>query len=472
MVTSREAIKLLWQDGNLSWLLHTAQKDIYDNWHNDSEKIAVWNCSRRLGKSFLLCVIAIECCLKKKNSLVKYTCSKQTDARGIIRPLIREIIETCPKELKPDFRTQERAYIFPNGSRLEISGLDNNRAEGLRGGSVHLGIVDEAGLVSDLHYIVTSILLPTTLTTKGKIILASTPPRSSAHSFVDYVSKARINGNLITKTIYDNPLIDQLELQKIVEDNGGISSVTFRREFLCEIILDQDFAIVPEFDAETKSAIVREWPRASFYDGYVSMDLGLKDLTVALFAWYDFRASKLIIEDELVMNGTQFNTHKLAQAIKQKEEEVYGNTITSELKEPYLRVSDNNLIVINDLWHLHGLRFFPTKKDDSMAALNEMKIAIQNQDIIINPKCKTLILHLESGVWNKSKKSYDRSPDKGHYDAIDALKYLVRNIQASRNPYPADFSGGSFHYADTPSLRNNNGNDTWKKIFNLTKINK
>lgn len=431
-----EAAVILWNNGILHWVLHSGQKDLYDSYINCQDKTVVWNCSRRFGKSFTLCVIAIEACLRTPNSLVKYCCSKQVDARGIIRPLIREIITSCPQELRPIFKVQERAWVFPNGSRIELTGLDGGRAESIRGGSCNLAIIDEAGLVNDLKYIVTSILLPTTLTTKGKIILASTPPKTSAHPFIDYVNVARIQNNLVTKTIYDNPQIDKDELQKIIDENGGASSITFRREFMCHVILDQDSAVVPEFTPELKERIVVEWERAPFYDAYVSMDLGMRDLTVVLFAWWDFKASKLIIEDEFTINGQRLTTQSLAAGIKEKEAKHFTDKLTGEERVPYLRVSDNNLQVINDLWQLHGLRFIATRKDDADAALNNMRIMIQNEKIIINPRCRTLITHLEAAVWNKSKSSFERSADMGHFDAIDSLKYMVRNVQQGKNPYP------------------------------------
>lgn len=439
-VTPEQARALLWHQGIVHWLLKPVQKDLYDSYLNCKEKIVVWNCARRLGKSYALCVIAIEVCLKNSNSLVKYCCAKQKDAKGIIRPLIREIIESCPPELKPEFKTQEGAWVFPNGSRIELVGLDGGRAESVRGGSAHLGIIDEAGLVSDLPYIITSIILPTTATTKGKIILASTPPKSPNHPFITrYLNKARIEGNLITKTIYDNPNIDEDEFNICVRESGGIDSVDFRREYQCEIIKDENYAIVPEFNAELKIKLVKEWPRAIFYDSYVGMDIGMKDLTVVLFGWYDFIKAKLIIEDEYVVNGQKFNTSILAEGIKKKEAENFTDKVTGEQRIPYLRVSDNNLIVIKDLWDLHGLRFIPTRKDDAEAALNKVRIMLQNEDIIIHPRCITLITHLESGIYNKSKTSFERSADNGHFDAIDSLKYLVRNIQVNRNPYPKGY---------------------------------
>jgi len=233
-ISPESARAMLWNQGILHWQLKPVQKELYNSYIDCKEKIVVWNCARRLGKSYTLCIIALETCLKKSNSLVKYCCAKQKDARNIIRPLIREIIETCPIELKPEYKTQEGAWVFPNGSRIELIGLDGGRAESNRGGSSNLAIIDEAGLVGDLPYIVTSIILPTTATTKGKIILASTPPKSPIHPFITkYLNKARIEGNLVTKTIYDNPNIDKEEFDKLVEESGGLDSVDFRREYLC-----------------------------------------------------------------------------------------------------------------------------------------------------------------------------------------------------------------------------------------------
>ena len=55
-----------------------------------------------------------------------------------------------------------------------------------------------------------------------------------------------------------------------------------------------------QLEQELKEEIIRDWPKPPFFDGYVSMDLGAVDLTGILFAYYDFRANKIIIEDELI----------------------------------------------------------------------------------------------------------------------------------------------------------------------------
>jgi hypothetical protein len=466
-ISVEAARSMLWEQGNLTWKLRSHQVKLHQSYLDCNEKVVVWNCSRRLGKSNTLCIIAIETCLKTPYSIVKYCCAKQKDARNIIREVIRPLIEDCPAHLKPEYKTQEGMWVFPNGSIIQITGLDGGRAESVRGGSSHLAIIDEAGLVKDLPYIMTSIILPTTATTKGKIILASTPPRSPSHPYITrYLNKARIQGNLVTMTIYDNPYIDPDELKLIIDESGGVDSTDFQREYLCNIIKDENYAIVPEFNPATKVAIVKEWERKPFYDAYVAMDIGVKDLTVVLFAWVDFVANKIIVEDEFVLNGQKFNTNSLAQGIKDKEALNFTDKITGESRTPTLRVSDTTLTVINDLWTSHGIRFLPTRKDDADAALNKVRLMIQNEQIIINPRCKTLIMHLENGIWNKNKTSFERSVE-GHFDAIDALKYLIRNADINRNPFPKGYldryNSNKFEWNDNKPK----DGGQWGKVFNI-----
>jgi hypothetical protein len=441
----KEARKQLWYKGILTFKLDENQKFLYEMYKKTPEKIIVWNCSRGLGKSTMLCVIAIEECLRNPKALVKYACPKQKDATQIIAPIFRDILEDCPEEIKPKFIKGEGAWRFPNGAQIQLAGLDNNRAESLRGGSAVLAIVDEAGArtLKDLEYIVKSILYPAVTRKKdvnGKIILASTPPISPSHPFVHFLRRAEKRNCAVTRDIYTIPKtrFTKEMLADLIEEYG-IDSNHFKREYLCHIIPDTNYVVVPEFTEELQKKIIQVWPKPAYFDAYVGMDLGVKDLTVALFAYYDFKAAKLIIEDEFVTNGQKFNTKFLADGIKEKEAVHFVRPNTGEKVKPLKRVCDNNLIVINDLHQLHQLEFQATKKDDADAALNNMKITLSAEKIVINPRCVTLITHLRDATWNKSKSSYERDPEDGHYDAVDSLKYLIRNVNFNKNPYPKWF---------------------------------
>jgi hypothetical protein len=73
--------------------------------------------------------------------------------------------------------------VFHNGSEIHIAGCDNGNAENLRGHESDLNLIDEAGFIDDLEYVLKDILMPQTLTTGGRTIISSTPPRTPAHYF-------------------------------------------------------------------------------------------------------------------------------------------------------------------------------------------------------------------------------------------------------------------------------------------------
>lgn len=444
----KEARARLWAMGILEWKLDITQKKIYDFYNQNPNKTITVNASRRLGKSYLLTIMAIEQCLRHPKSIVKFLQPEVKMIRTNIRPVMAEILDDCPKELRPEFKTQDNMYVFPNGSEIHLAGTDNGNHEKLRGGNSHLAIIDEAGFCSELQYIVNSILIPTTTLTKGRIILSSTTPPNPDHEFITYMNSAEKNNSLIRKTILDavadnqgavNPRLTEEIVADIVKSMpGGADDDAFRTEYLCEVIFNSDDAVVPEF-IEAEKDIVVPWPKPAFYDKYVAMDIGFVDLTVVLFGFWDFDHGVLVIEEEFVINGTKLTTTTLAENIKKVEELLWTNPMTGEFEAPYRRVSDNNLIVINDLQRDHGLTFLPTDKANKDANINALRNMISARQIAINPKCKTLISHLKSATWDKSHKSFRRSSDNAHFDAVDSLTYMVRNIDKTRSPYPKGY---------------------------------
>jgi hypothetical protein len=442
----RRARDQLWREGILEWKLHPSQKDMYDFFHGKKDKTVVINCSRRLGKSYLLLIMALELCIKQK-SIVKFILPEQGWARKVIKPVMSKILEDCPKELVPEFKTQDNFYVFANGSEIQLAGTDSGNYEKLRGGDAHLCIVDEAGFCSDLNHIISSILIPTTLLTKGRILLSSTTPTDPNHEFVEQMRMAASEGRMIVKTLYDgledskksdNPHITPEIIAEIISGiPGGVDSDAFKTEFLCLLISDSQKAVVPEF-TKVEEDVVCEWKMPPFCDKYVAMDIGFRDLTVVLFGFYDFENAVLVVQDEYVINGPELTTEKLANEIKKREEKLWTSPLTGEQDKPYLRVCDNNLTVINDLARLHSLYFSATEKQNKEAAINKLRIMLENHQIRINPRCHTLINHVKLATWASNKRDYIRV-NGHHFDALDSLVYLVRNISESHNPYPKGY---------------------------------
>lgn len=449
-----EARSQLWRLGVLEWKMSPPQKRMYDFWNKTEEKQTVFNCGRRIGKSYWLCIIACEQSIKHPKSIVKFFQPEKGQVKTNVIPLMNEILEDCPSDIKPKYDTQSSSYKFPNGSVIQLGGTDKGNHEKLRGGDAHLCLVDEAGfLQAPLGYLIRSILAPTTMRTFGRIILSSSTPTNPDHEFVGYMETAKMNGTLFQVTskdavqeheeVNDDRFTWDMYYTLVSQYPQGEADDEFRRECLNELITDGSNAIIPEFTPEIEKECVVDWAMPPYCDRYVSMDLGFRDLTVVLFGFYDFQHDCVVIQDEIVMNGPRMTSDFLASEIYKKEEELWRNPMTGEIHDPYKRVSDNNnLTLLNDLQRLYGLNFTTTNKKDKESHINILRTRISNFQVYIHPRCKTLIHHLKFGTWNKQRTSFARSPDDGHYDAIDALIYMVRNIDFGKNPFPRNYRLG------------------------------
>lgn len=442
-ITRNEAIRALWKRGNLTWKLDDTQKSIYTFIKEHSQKLLTLLISRRCGKTSTLLVIALEQCFKHKNSIVLYFTPEQKQTRTIVRPLLNKMLEDCPENLRPEYKTNESLYRFHNGSELRLVGTDNEQYESQRGIDSHLVIIDEAGFVkAPLKYIIQSILIPTTLHTRGKIILSSTPPQESDHPFKDYVDEAEASDSLIVKTIYDFPRISHDEINDIIKSlPGGVNGSAFRREFLCKFEVSDEINVIPEMHDESLTIpMIRDWDKPPYYDFYVGMDLGLRDATGILFAYVDYLQQKIIFVDEWLERGNKVTMLAIAKAVEEKEKNNFLNPISSQTQKYYKRVSDTDLIVLNDLNVNYKTYFEPAKKYDKPAIIAQFRHAIERGRIIISPKCKNLILQMKHARWEKNKDTYKRSEIYGHFDLVDAALYLFRSIDWKRNPYPRNYN--------------------------------
>lgn len=437
------AIIALWEAGELSYKLKGVQKKIYKAAADFSDTLTTILSSRQLGKTTVLHVLAVETCIKNPGCIVKYATPKQNMIRKITKTAMRLILQDCPSYLKPEFNSQEKTWVFPNGSEIQLAGTDSGNAENLRGTTALLCIVDEAGFCDDLEYVVDSVMFPMTTTTDGKIVLASTPnfnePKHDFHEH--YVNPAMAQGKLLLFTIDESPLLSPTQIERIVSRYpGGRENPKFKCEYLCELVSDSSNFVVPEILDRVDQIVTDKIEMPMAFDGYVAMDIGFKDLTVALFAVYDFAKAQILILDELVMNGPSMTTSMLARNLMDKER------MTLKTREgyyipPYMRVADNDLKLINDLHQEHGVLFFPTKKDNREAALNKLRVWVADDKIRIHPRCKNLIYHLKNAQWNKNRTDFLRLKDNiaegifgGHCDGLPALMYLVRNIQSQKKP--------------------------------------
>jgi hypothetical protein len=438
--TLRIAAAELWRRGELGYKLHSTQHRIVDALQKSTRRKFFLLCSRRIGKTFTLLCDAFQVAIKKPGARILYLAPQANMANEIVADGLKPILADLPSWLKIEVKPHIKEIHFPNGSIIRLKGVNSEHADALRGGAQDRVYIDEAGQVDNLSYVLSSIVMPMTMTMpNAKIILATTPAISPSHDSTAIYQDLRDSGDAIKFTLLDVPddhvahdikVEYLLEAKEKKEDIADIlagkkppQTTTALREYFCEFVTDASKAVVPEM-REAEQHIVRVHPRPPQFDAYVSVDPGFSDRTGLVFAIYDFRAGLISVEDEDLL--FRASTNDVGKSLLEKEYALWGDQV------PYLRVVDDDLRMIADLHERHGLAFVAAQKQDSLGAINLLRSMISNREIVISPKCRRLVEQLKEAVWNKNSSDFARTVD-GHFDLVAALKYLVRSVNRHRN---------------------------------------
>lgn len=451
-----------WQHGDLSYLLHTGhrareeaelgkrqlrpeypgQRGAWQLFHEVADRIVVWNIARRWGKSFLCCVLAVECGIVTPRGKIRYAAPTGTMVAEFIEPhmeyLQAEAAAVGVPHLGPVLRRGRSEYweIPATGARIYIKGCeDTKKADALRGPASDLCIVDEAGFIPILDYVVKSVLRPQLLTTGGKLLVVSTPPISPAHEFAVMATDARGRGSYLHRTIYDAPHLSDRAIAEYAEDSGGKASPSWLREGLALIITDPTRAVIPEFSV-LEDELVVDLERPPWFDAYVFADGGFEDLfAVQFWEFYPVDGIAYLV-DELTFKNQ--GTADVCPDIAEKERELWGGV---DLRKIPRRI-DADPIVRRDMAIHHGQSWGGVMKLDRYGAINGLRQAIGSYEIVpnsdeatktlgfvrVHPRCTMAIAHLRNAIWNTARSSFERSGDFGHFDHLDAAKYAIRHI--------------------------------------------
>lgn len=435
-----------WRRGDLTHLLHSGQKKIQKIFEANHNQVQVVLCSRGFGKTYWAASIASSQAIKKSKSRVKIATEFQTDLEALILPNFDQVLDTCPDDIKPQWRASKSRFIGTNGSAIDLIGLDR-KPNGLRGQhNVDLIILEEAGFISKLEKLHRSVIVPmTTHRPNCKIILNSTPPESPDHYFWTLSDKAEDAGALTRLTIDDNPMLTPDDIKRIEDEMGGRDSVQFQREYLCKRIIDTNLAILPEW-TKVHADIIRPTHNGKppFYKPIVAIDLGLNDNCGVVFGYWDFDKAKAVVEAELLLNGV--NSEELTKRCLEIEHRLWGDLTP-------MRWADGSLYTINDICSVHKYNVSPVRKDIVEAQVNHLRLMLQSRQVEIYDSCKQLIRQCGGGIWNKQKTEFARV-GSNHQDLLASLIYMVRHLN-KENPYPPNYryDRDSMHYrgSQTPS---------------------
>lgn len=444
----------LWRIGDLRWLLHDDQLDVWDTFQEWRERmrepvgkfrrVFVVEGGRRYGKDWWTLVLFLSEAIKHPSSRLTYGTAFAKDIGEIVLPLLDDITsEHCPDDVMPRYHSskegEQQGLYLPNGSKIKLVGIDRNR-KGLRGRKSNGVAITEAAWVEHLEKAVLSELYPQLQGDLGAFILlqSSAPEVSSGNAFDEkFIPDAKQRRAFVSRTIDDNPMLSDEERDEFIAAAGGREDPRAQREYFNKRVRDPKKAIVHEFSVARHVAPV---PSPEFAHCYVAADPGSTDLFGVVYGYWDTgvgplgealgRPKLMIQADWSAHNAT---TGEMAEEVKATELDLWTGVTYWDGKRlcanPYRRTTDVDPRLIADLASDHGLTFEQHDKSDDLHArtlsLNE---GFRNDAIQIDPRCKALIAHLEAGTWNDAHTKWKRMPGFGHFDLIAALEVLWRSV--------------------------------------------
>jgi len=444
-LTKQQIKEELFHRGILRHLLYPHQRPIYDKIREvlasddiDSNSYVI-DCARQFGKSFIMFTIAVEECLREPYTTIAYIAPLKSQVIEIVtEATFRTIFADAPKELIPVL--DGSALAFSNGSRIRLAGTDNKNYANLRGGKAHQVLLDEAGFMADLDIGVLPSVTPMLKTTGGKLIFASTPPENLDHPYQDILKDHEESGHISTYTIHDDKSLTEKQLNKIIQDCRGQDTTLFKREYECQRIAESSLQVIPELTHEVSLKILQKTREIvddlhQYYTKYVVVDWGGKDKTAVIFAYYDYRAKSVIVEDHLDLSGAEISSGRIAIAIKDKVKELWP---TTEHRKDIRYICDsNNVLIQQEMINTYGLPFVSTSKSKLESQMvQKVRDWIFDERIEFLPAAEFVLRSAASAWWAKSRDKFARSKIYGHYDHCAALIYLIRNVDETSDPLP------------------------------------
>jgi hypothetical protein len=398
-----------------------------------STLLAVFNISRRLGKSTTCVLYCVEQGIRRKQH-IRYATAFLTDLEQFIIPIFDWVFEDCPESMRPVWNTTKKTFTFPhNGSTIKLIGLDKN-PNGLRGNAIDIIVIDEAAFVANLEYLYKSIIVPATMKRKFKLIFPSTPPESPEHYWAsELINKAKIGGTYVEMTIDEISDLTPEERKRVLDEVGGEHSPTAQREFFCKIIVDVTRAVCPTFDEKQH---VQSVERPNIHWGLFGDAGGVRDRTVFLEVGYDLATGLVLFRDELTF-APNTPTSDIVAAVRAK----WPGHKTLVMDAPGQLLIDYSSL---------GLPACLPAKDDFAAGLLLLSNAFHQHQVLIDPACKLTIRTLSGGLLTKNRQDYERTEALGHCDAAAAAIYALRGVDRVTDLRPRPKRENVFHIPQDP----------------------
>lgn len=346
-------------------------------------------------------------------------------AKRTIIPTLIDILDKSKIEYK--FNKSEHTFyipIFKHTSYVASAEIP----ESLKGANLSHVWTDELSVFSQDAY--TQVIARVRDPRAKRLALFHTmTPELMTWVYDEFVVGIRENRELIFGRTQDNPALPKSYVQNLMSRYSDDLQKMYLEGLF---VLISDRAIVPEWN-EHYIGVPEQEGEYKFYHHYVACDWGVRDKTALVFATYDFKRAKLIVEGEYTLTNKDVTTARIADIVKGRCTDLWGDA------KVHRYIGDNDLQIINDLNITYRLPFVSTDKTDLTSMVNALRLAVQANQLVVDENCKELIGNLRSGVWDKTYKSFERTQLYGHFDLLAALIYLIRNLDKHTNPIPPTY---------------------------------
>jgi len=234
--------------------LHLAQKEII----RCQDRYISVRASRRFGKSFLFSAMAAWAACCNKNYRVICVSRSQRQSSEMFRTIKSMVMAS--KIADTITRSTLTRIEFSNNSSIES--LPGSSYDSLRGIGCNMALIDECAFVNDE---LLAIIRPMILTSKGRLILISTPNFASGEFYRSCQPESEFTKFHFThadvKFADGSTLIDPEDLEREMIACGGVDSPKYKKEFLAQFA-DSDGGF---FDIESiKDALVPDMEELKF----------------------------------------------------------------------------------------------------------------------------------------------------------------------------------------------------------------
>lgn len=162
--------------------------------HMDLARFNVVNAHRGWGKSYVVCAEAVDECLSGPRKRVLFVAPQLKTAKATVWEYLKYLVAGIPG-VSP--RPADNVIEFPNGSRIDLVGADDESSQNaLRGRGVHLMVIDEVAAIRGFWNLWTQILRPmlNRMDIKGRMIAISTPHGMDAFHDLAQLAQSDITG--------------------------------------------------------------------------------------------------------------------------------------------------------------------------------------------------------------------------------------------------------------------------------------